>query len=35
MIEKQFKSLDEQIDIFKYKGLEITDENYVKNVLLR
>ena len=35
MIEKQFKNLDEQIEIFKHKGLIITDEKYTKNVLLR
>ena len=35
MIEKQFKNLDEQIEIFKHKGLIIKDEKYVKQVLLR
>ena len=35
MKDKQFKNLDEQIDIFKYKGLEIEDEKYAKEVLLR
>lgn len=35
MIEKQFKNLDEQIEIFKHKGLTIVDENYAKEVLLR
>ena len=35
MIEKQFKNLDEQLDIFKHKGLVILDEKYVKEVLLR
>ena len=35
MIEKQFKNLDEQIEIMKYKGLIITDEEYAKEVLLR
>lgn len=35
MIEKQFKNLDEQIEIFKHKGLVIVDENYAKEVLLR
>lgn len=35
MIEKQFKNLDEQIEIFKHKGLKITDETYVKQILLR
>ncbi len=35
MIEKQFKNLDEQIEIFKHKGLIISDEKYAKQVLLR
>ena len=35
MIAKQFKNLDEQIDILKYKGLVINNEMYAKNVLLR
>ena len=35
MIEKQFKNLDEQIEIFKYKGMIINDERYAKQVLLR
>ena len=35
MIQKQFKNLDEQIEILKYKGLIITNEAYAKNVLLR
>lgn len=35
MIEKQFKNLDEQIEIFKHKGLVILDEAYAKQVLLR
>ena len=35
MVEKQFKNLDEQIDIFKHKGLIINDEKYAKQVLLR
>ncbi len=35
MIEKRFKNLDEQIEIFRYKGLTITDEAYAKEVLLR
>ena len=30
MIEKQFKNLDEQIEIFKHKGMIINDERYVK-----
>ena len=35
MVEKQFKNLDEQIEIFKNKGLIINDEKYAKQVLLR
>lgn len=35
MIEKQFKNLDQQIEIFKQKGLTINDEKYTKEVLLR
>ena len=35
MIEKQFKNLEEQIEIFKHKGMIINDERYVKEVLLR
>ncbi len=35
MIQKQFKTLDEQLDIFRYKGLVISDEKYAKQVLLR
>ncbi len=35
MSEKQFKNLDEQIEIFRYKGLTINDEAYAKEVLLR
>lgn len=35
MIEKQFKNLDEQIDILKHRGMIIRDEKYAKNVLLR
>lgn len=35
MLEKQFKTLDEQIEIFKHKGLIIKDEKYAKEVLLR
>ncbi len=35
MLEKQFKTLDEQIEIFKHKGLVIKDEKYAKEVLLR
>lgn len=32
---KIFKSLDEQVEILKNKGLTITDENYTKEILLR
>ncbi len=35
MIEKNFKNLDEQVEIFKYKGMQISDEKYTKKVLLR
>ena len=35
MIEKSFKNLDEQVDIFKHKGMIIRDEKYAKQVLLR
>lgn len=35
MIDKQFKNLEEQIEIMKYKGLKIEDENYAKKILLR
>ena len=35
MIEKQFKNLNEQIEIFKHKGMIIQDESYAKQVLLR
>lgn len=35
MKDKQFKNLDEQIEIFKYKGLVIKNEKYAKDVLLR
>ncbi|MBQ7105208.1 MAG: Abi family protein [Bacilli bacterium] len=35
MRDKQFKNLDEQLEIFKYKGLVIDDEEFAKNVLLR
>lgn len=35
MRDKQFKNLDEQLEIFKYKGLTINDEEYAKEVLLR
>lgn len=32
---KEFKNLDEQVEIFRYKGLIINNENYAKEVLLR
>ena len=35
MIEKQFKNLNEQIEIFKHKRMIIQDESYAKQVLLR
>lgn len=35
MIEKNFKNLDEQIEILKSKGMIIHDEKYAKRVLLR
>ncbi|MBE6157546.1 MAG: Abi family protein [Firmicutes bacterium] len=35
MIEKQFKNLDEQLEIFKHKGMVVFDEKYAKEVLLR
>lgn len=35
MKDKQFKNLDEQVEIFRHKGLTITDEEYTKDVLLR
>lgn len=35
MIEKRFKSLDEQIEILKYKGLIINNETFAKEILLR
>lgn len=35
MIEKQFKNLDEQIEIFKHKGMKINDVRYTKEILLR
>lgn len=35
MRDKQFKNLDEQIEIFKYKGLTIEDEQFARNILLR
>ena len=35
MIQKQFKNLDEQIEILKYKGLIINNVEYARNILLR
>ena len=35
MKDKQFKNLDEQLEIFKYKGLIVNNEEYAKEVLLR
>ncbi len=35
MVEKQFKTLDEQIEILKSKNLVINNEDYAKKVLLR
>ena len=35
MIEKQFKNLDEQLEILKHKGLVVHDEKFAKRVLLR
>lgn len=35
MGDKQFKNLDEQIELFKYKGLTIANVDYAKDVLLR
>ena len=35
MIDKQFKNLEEQIEILKYKGMTIEDESYAKKILLR
>src|SRR5574344_2040525 len=32
---KEFKNLDEQIEILRYKGLVINDEKYAKEILLR
>ena len=34
-VEKQFKNLDEQVEIFKHKGMTINDEKYTKQILLR
>ena len=35
MNSKQFKNLEEQIEILKFKGLKISDEEYAKRILLR
>ena len=35
MVEKNFKNLDEQVEILKHKGMIISDDNYTKEVLLR
>ena len=35
MRDKNFKNLNEQIEIFQYKGLTINNEEYTKNILLR
>ena len=35
MMDKQFKNLDEQVEILKHKGMIISDERYAKRVLLR
>jgi abortive infection bacteriophage resistance protein len=35
MRTKQFKTLDEQIEILKHKGLTVNDEDYAREVLLR
>ena len=35
MGDKQFKTLEEQIELFKYKGLVIRDAEYAKRVLLK
>ena len=34
-VEKQFKNLDEQVEIFKHKGMTINDDKYAKQILLR
>ena len=34
-VEKQFKNLDEQVEIFRHKGMTINDEKYTKQILLR
>lgn len=35
MKDKQFRNLDEQLEIFKYKGLKVENAEYAKEVLLR
>ena len=35
MSAKMFKNLDEQVEIFRHKGLIIEDELYAKTILLR
>ena len=35
LVEKDFKTIDQQIDIFKKKGLIIDDEAMAKDVLLK
>ena len=35
MKSKQFKNLDEQVEILKHKGLTVNNEGYAKDVLLR
>ena len=32
---KNFKTLDEQIDILRYKGMIVNNEEYTKEVVLR
>ena len=34
-VEKQFKNLDEQVEIFKHKGMTINDDKYAKQILSR
>ena len=35
VIDKQFRNLSEQIEILRYKGLKIENEEYAKTILLR
>ena len=35
LVEKEFKTIDQQIDIFKKKGLIIDDELFAKDILLK